>query len=72
MVRCENCGLLDRTDPNGPTCVRWRKPVDDPKADRDCPVFFHLRYDGGQPYSPAEHLLLQEAEDRTRMMRGPV
>ncbi len=83
---CAGCGLLDRADPKGSRCVRLGIVVRDsrdrsrgresgreaPGGTEECPFFYPLTYDGSEPYSPEEHLRLQEDEFRRRAMRGPV
>ncbi len=72
MGKCARCGLLDPAGPAGPLCVRFNVTVREPEADTDCDFFFATVLDGDKPYSPREHLVLQEAELRSRGMKGPV
>ncbi len=75
MAKCIDCGLLDRAGKEGVyRCVRFAKDV--PAAESEfeikCDYFMDIISEEGNRLSPAQHLLIQDGEHRSRKMRGPI
>ncbi|TDA69874.1 MAG: hypothetical protein D9V47_03480 [Clostridia bacterium] len=75
MTRCAECGLMERTGDFGERyCLKFRRCIGDGKGQMpgDCPYFTPIQYDGGEPLTPHQHLILKEGELLSKKMRGPV
>lgn len=68
MNRCLDCGLLKREDDN--YCVRLKKRVTEEElAGKDCPFFYKILNEAGEPLGPEEHLMLQDAELKSKKLQ---
>jgi len=71
-VRCEDCGLLAWRE-GDLVCVHPRGiPGTDPAEERAWERYFETIYEDGEKLSPAQHLLLDAEQRRSRRMRGPI
>ncbi len=73
MVKCKECGLLERRDEN-PCCLRFEKEisVEEILRERECLYFYKIIRENREPLSPRQHLIIQNGELKSRKMQGPV
>jgi len=72
-VKCIDCGLLDQKEEQF-KCVRFDKVLskDSINDEINCLYYKAQVYEEGEPLSPEHHLLMQNNENRSRKMRGPI
>jgi hypothetical protein len=68
---CPTCGLLDKQDSTD-YCLRFKKVVKDSSAGENCIYYFKKQYEDGELLSPQQHLLLQNQDQRSKKMQGPM
>ncbi len=68
---CSTCGLLDKQ--RAPVyCLRFKKIVKDFRIGQDCIYYYKEQHEDGEPLTPQQHLLLQDQDQRSKKMRGPI
>ena len=72
-MKCIDCGLLDK-EKDVFNCVRFNKKliVTAVNEEQDCQYYKETIYEEGEPLSPQQHLNMQDGEQRSRKMRGPL
>jgi len=73
MVRCKECGLLERRDENS-CCFRFKREiaVEEILRERECLYFYKTIWENEEPLTPQQHLIIQNEGIKCRKMRGPV
>ena len=73
MIKCMDCGILSKSK-DGFICVRFEKALKAASINEghSCQYFIKIVYEDGEPLSPQQHLNMQDGENRSRKMRGPV
>ncbi|MFU8794669.1 MAG: hypothetical protein ACNA7Z_04775 [Dethiobacteria bacterium] len=70
-MNCTNCGLLDKqVSPN--YCLRFKKVIEDFSVGQDCIYFFKEQFEEDELLTPQQHLLLQNQDQRSKKMQGPM
>jgi hypothetical protein len=80
MVKCKECGLLERRDKNpccirvNPCCIRFKREITIKEIfkEKECPYFYNIIWENEEPLSPLQHLIMQNEELKSRKMQGPV
>ncbi len=72
-MKCIDCGLLDKGK-DVYNCVRFNKKLVETAVneEQDCQYYKEIIYEEREPLSPQQHLNMQDGEQRSRKMRGPL
>ena len=74
MLKCTDCGLLDLSNQGNYYCVRYKKLVLEnelTKAEK-CRYYFFPKSEEGENLTPQQQLIMQNAEQQSKKLRGPV
>ena len=67
MKICKDCGIFDEA---ASLCAKYQTA--EPPGRVDCYFFTPIRREDGERLSPQYHLILREAELKSKQMQGPV